>query len=165
MAPNGYADQKSRKKTNLFLLMISMQKQISPMGPSIKYVRKIFGIFDPLPPLVRILARFVRLNSRNLPYYICFWVSSPLPLGAYVLNGCPLMAMADGWISDHQERFALRNRRKRSELTRQAEDEEDSLTCRKVCSAREPEKPLAYRTTQLASENTVSGKNLQSTRL
>ena len=23
-------------------------------GPSIKYVRKVFGIFDPLPPLVRV---------------------------------------------------------------------------------------------------------------
>ena len=62
----------------------------SLLGPSIMYVLKIFGIFDPLPPMVRILARFVRLNSRNLPHYVHFWAPSPLPLGAYVLYGCPL---------------------------------------------------------------------------
>ena len=49
----------------------------SLLGPSIMYVLKIFGIFDPLPPMVRILARFVRLNSRNLPYYVRFWAPSP----------------------------------------------------------------------------------------
>ena len=39
-------------------------------GPSIKYVRRFSGFLDPLPPpLVHILARLVRLNSRNLPYY------------------------------------------------------------------------------------------------
>ena len=47
-------------------------------GPYIKDVRKIFGFFDPLPPLVRILARAIRVNPRNLPYYVCFW-ATPLP--------------------------------------------------------------------------------------
>ena len=47
-------------------------------GPYIKDVRKIFGILDPLPPLVRILARSIRVNPRNLPYYVCFW-ATPLP--------------------------------------------------------------------------------------
>ena len=47
-------------------------------GPYIKDVRKIFGIFDPLPPLVRIFARSIRVNPRNLPYYVCFW-ATPLP--------------------------------------------------------------------------------------
>ena len=55
-------------------------------GPSIKDVRKIFGIFDPLPPLVRILIRPIRVNSRNLPYYVCFWASPP---GADVLYVWP----------------------------------------------------------------------------
>ena len=35
-------------------------------------VCKIFGIFDPLP-LVCILDQFIVLNSRHLPYCICFW--------------------------------------------------------------------------------------------
>ena len=39
-------------------------------------VCKIFGIFD--PPLVCILDQLIVLNSRNLPYYICFW-GTPLP--------------------------------------------------------------------------------------
>ena len=47
-------------------------------GPYIKDVRKIFGFLDPLPPLVRILARSIRVNPRNLPYYVCFW-ATPLP--------------------------------------------------------------------------------------
>ena len=48
-------------------------------GPSIKYVRRFSGFLDPLPPLVRILVRLVRLNSRNLPYYVRFWAPSPPP--------------------------------------------------------------------------------------
>ena len=57
--------------------MSVLQRHKLDKGPSIKYVTEIFGIFDPLPPLVRILARFVRLNSRNLPYYVRFWAPSP----------------------------------------------------------------------------------------
>ena len=41
-------------------------------------VRKIFGILDPLPHLVRILATSIKVNPRNLPYYVCFW-ATPLP--------------------------------------------------------------------------------------
>ena len=37
-----------------------------------------FRDFWPPPPLVRILIRPVRVNPRNLPYYICFW-ATPLP--------------------------------------------------------------------------------------
>ena len=69
-----------------------MWKTSLSWGPSIKYVRIFSGFLDPLPPpLVRILARLVRLNSHNLPYYVRFWAPSPLPLGTYVLNGCPLV--------------------------------------------------------------------------
>ena len=32
----------------------------------------------PPPPLVHILARSIRVNPRNLPYYVCFW-ATPLP--------------------------------------------------------------------------------------
>ena len=60
-------------------------------GPYIKDVRKIFGILDPLPPLVRILARSIRVNPRNLPYYVCFWATPLPPLGADVLYVWPLM--------------------------------------------------------------------------
>ena len=52
---------------------------VARKGASIYYVRKNFGILDPLPPLVRILARSIRVNPRNLPYYVCFW-ATPLPL-------------------------------------------------------------------------------------
>ena len=48
-------------------------------------VRKIFGILDPLPPLIRVLARSIRVNPRNLPYYVCFWANPPSPLGADIL--------------------------------------------------------------------------------
>ena len=48
-------------------------------GPYIKDLRKIFGFLDPLPPLVRILARSIRVNPRNLPYYVCFWTNPPSP--------------------------------------------------------------------------------------
>ena len=51
---------------------------------------QIIRLFWPPSPLVRILAKSVRLNSRNLPYYVCILATSPLPLGAYVLNGSPL---------------------------------------------------------------------------
>ena len=34
--------------------------------------------FGPPPPLVRIFARSIRVNPRNLPYYVCFW-ATPLP--------------------------------------------------------------------------------------
>ena len=40
-------------------------------GPYLNDIYTIFGILDPLPPLVYILARSIRLNPRNLPYYVC----------------------------------------------------------------------------------------------
>ena len=46
-------------------------------NPSVKEVRKIFGIMDPLPPLVRILVSSLVLNPCNLPYYVCFWANPP----------------------------------------------------------------------------------------
>ena len=52
----------------------------APSLGAIHLVRtQIFRLFRPPPPLVRILARFVRLNSRNLPYYVRFWAPSPPP--------------------------------------------------------------------------------------
>ena len=47
-------------------------------GPYINDVYTIFRIFDPLSPLFCILARFI-LSPRNLPYYVCIWVT-PSPL-------------------------------------------------------------------------------------
>ena len=44
-----------------------------------------FWIFGPPPPLVRNLDRSIRLNPRNLPYYVCFWTNPPSPLCADVL--------------------------------------------------------------------------------
>ena len=43
-------------------------------GPLVNDVYTVFGVFDPLP-LVCILARFIVLESRNLPYYVCIWVT------------------------------------------------------------------------------------------
>ena len=53
--------------------MIKLQRL--PKGPFIKDVRKIFGI----------LTRSIRVNPRNLPYYVCFWTNPPPPLCADVL--------------------------------------------------------------------------------
>ena len=50
-------------------------------GPYIKDVRKIFGILD----LVRIFTRSIRVNPRNLPYYVSFWATALPPPGADVL--------------------------------------------------------------------------------
>ena len=38
-----------------------------------------FRYFGPPPPLVRIFARSIRVNPRNLPYYVCFWTNPPPP--------------------------------------------------------------------------------------
>ena len=35
--------------------------------------------FGPPPPLVRISAKSIRVNPRNLPYYVCFWTNPPSP--------------------------------------------------------------------------------------
>ena len=53
-------------------------------GPYLNDVYTIFGILDPLPPLVYILARSIRLNPRNLPYYVCISLT-PLPLSVDVI--------------------------------------------------------------------------------
>ena len=76
-------------EVSLFIGKICLEHK----GPSIKYVRKIFGIFDPLPPLVRILARLVVLNSRSLPYYImyAFGPTPPSPSGRTYLIDAPLL--------------------------------------------------------------------------
>jgi len=63
-----------------------------PKGPFIKDVRKMFGILDP-SPLVRTLARSIRVNPRNLPYYVCFWANPLSPLGADVLYEWSLKAV------------------------------------------------------------------------
>ena len=56
-------------------------------GPYLNDVYTVFGIFDPLP-LVCILARFIVLTSRNLPYYICIWVT-PSPQSRRHLSMAP----------------------------------------------------------------------------
>ena len=45
--------------------------------PYLTDVKIVFGILDPLSPLVCISARLKVLNPRNLPYYVCIWVSPP----------------------------------------------------------------------------------------
>ena len=42
--------------------------------PYLNDVNTIIQILDPLP-LVCILAQFIVLNPRNLPYYVCIWVT------------------------------------------------------------------------------------------
>ena len=68
-------------------------------GASIKYVRRNFGILDPLPPL--------SAKSRNLLYWslvLCpFLGIPPSPLGADVLNGSPLSLTGGGrGIKNHE---------------------------------------------------------------
>ena len=58
-------------------------------GASIKYVRRFFGFFDPLPPLVR---KFTQPRLLSLSTTSAFGPTPPLPLSAYVLNGSPLTA-------------------------------------------------------------------------
>ena len=47
-------------------------------GPYLNDVYTFFGILDPLPPLVYILARSIRQNPRDLPYYVCILLT-PIP--------------------------------------------------------------------------------------
>ena len=54
-------------------------------GPYLNDVYTIFGILDPLPPLVYILARSIVLNPRNLPYYVCISLTPPPPLSVDVI--------------------------------------------------------------------------------
>ena len=44
-----------------------------PLGTIHKGRPQNFRDFGPPPPLVRIFARSIRVNPRNLPYYVCFW--------------------------------------------------------------------------------------------
>ena len=93
MTPHTYPDSEASSVSRLeahlngFLIMLNHLR-----GQPIKYVRRFFGFFDPPSPLVRILVKSAVLKSRNLAYYVRFWV--PSPLRAYVLNGCPLMTGA-----------------------------------------------------------------------
>ena len=45
-----------------------------------------------MTPLVRIMARSIVLNSRNLPYYVCFWATPP-SRSADVLYVRPLLRL------------------------------------------------------------------------
>ena len=56
-------------------------------GASIKYVRKIFGFLDPLPPCPHFCKT---VCPQNRPIF-----GPPPPLGADVLNGSPLMHPSD----------------------------------------------------------------------
>ena len=60
------------------------------LGPSIKYVRKFFGFFDPSPPCMHFgLNHKTKFTQPRLlrPH---LGLHPPLPLSAYVLNGSPL---------------------------------------------------------------------------
>ena len=65
---------------------IHIQISLHCKGPPIKYVRKIFVILDPLPPsrtlFTQPISTIVHKNW-SFPWH-------PLPLSAYVLNGCSL---------------------------------------------------------------------------
>ena len=56
-----------------------------PLGAILNDIYTIFGILDPLPPLVYILEKSIRLNPRNLPYYICILLTPPPPLSVDVI--------------------------------------------------------------------------------
>ena len=75
-------------------------------GASIYDVRKIFGILDPLPSLVRIWNWSTLLNSRNLPYYIFFWANPPSPYQCGRHTWMP--PKANLWM-DHLHLSELRN--------------------------------------------------------
>ena len=71
----------------------------------------IFGIFDPLPPplcLVCILDKFIVLNSRNLPYSICFWGTPLSPPTADIKCKCPLLQVIGIWINIYYEAYWYR---------------------------------------------------------
>ena len=63
------------------------------LGPYIKDVRKIAGIFDPLPPLVSILDQSIVLKSRNLPYCVRIWATPSLPLSSDVICEWPQIVL------------------------------------------------------------------------
>jgi len=50
-----------------------------PLGAILKWRLHNFRDFGPPPPLVYILARSIRLNPRNLPYYVCILLTPPSP--------------------------------------------------------------------------------------
>ena len=62
-----------------------------------------FHDFWPPPPIVCILDQFIVLNSRNHPYYICFWGTPFPPPTADVICTCPLT----GWFSRSRTWFVL----------------------------------------------------------
>ena len=66
-----------------------------------------FRIFGPPPPLVRNLDWSIRLNPRNLPYYVCFWTNPPPPLFADVLYVCSLI-MDGPWTHHSRAASCLR---------------------------------------------------------
>ena len=69
-----------------------MEEDNLTKGASIKYVRKIFGILDPLPPIVRFSRNLSVLSYAKIGHIF----DTPLPLSAYVLNGSPLTRESKG---------------------------------------------------------------------
>ena len=57
-----------------------------------------------IPPLVCILDQFTVLNSRNLPYYICFWGTPLPPPTADIICTCPLTPLHIVWTSRRRRR-------------------------------------------------------------
>ena len=86
------AIQKNNYYDFFLLVCYFYQNQLWPMGASIYYVRKIFGILDPLPPL---RSHFTQPISPVIRKFGQFF-NPPPPLGANVINGSPLREVA--WI-------------------------------------------------------------------
>ena len=59
------------------------------LGPSIKYIHRIFGIFWPPSPFVCKLGQSAVLNSCNLTYYVQFLAQPHLHLSLwmYLIDG------------------------------------------------------------------------------
>ena len=61
-----------------------------PLGGMYIWRLQNFRDFLPPSPLVCILDQFIVLNSRNLPYNICFWGTPLPPPTADIICTCPL---------------------------------------------------------------------------
>ena len=71
---------------SLDIIMMSLPLLAFPKGQYLNDVRKILGILDPLPPLVRIFTQPISTIVRKIGHFF----PPPSPLGANVINGSPL---------------------------------------------------------------------------
>ena len=75
--------KKNKRHLGIFLFL---PFSVPSLGPYIKDVRNICGIFDPLPPTHLVMTH---ATSLTLPYYVCFRASPFPPPGADVLYDGP----------------------------------------------------------------------------